>query len=113
MNGVLTHKELEKLRKLKKEKAPEPVAEIKPVAEPEPVLPKIEVSQENFFLFHPDNPRNSNYLNQVHKVEIGGILLDIPIVNGVLKTDNVEAKNKLIQSGFVLMYSRPKGEDNE
>ena len=108
MNGVLTHKEL---RMLQKNKAKEPVKKDVPekvvVVEtpPEP----LDNTSEKHFLFHPDNPKNSSeYRNGVHYVRVNGVELALPLVNGVLETDSVLAKNQLIKQGFVFMYSKPK-----
>jgi len=111
MNGVLTHKELKALQKSKGKGAPKDEPKVRPA---EPSAPTEVVSQEEHYLFHPDNPRQSSgYKEGKHILEIDGKKLSVPILGGVLRTDSVLAKNMLIQQGFVYMYTRPKGVDNE
>ena len=111
MNGVLTHKELKDLQKNKKAEAPKEELKAQPM---EPSAPEEIVSQEEHYLFHPDNPRQSScYKDGSHILDIAGKSLSIPVSGGVLKTDSAEARDKLIQQGFVFMYTRPKGVDNE
>lgn len=111
MNGVLTHKELKDLQKSKTKDIPKDEPKARPM---EPSEPAEVVSQEEHYLFHPDNPKQSScYKDGVHYLDIDGKKLSIPVSWGVLKTDSAEARAKLIQQGFVFMYTRPKGADNE
>ena len=114
MNGVLTDKELRTLLKNKKDRAEEVPREVSieaPVTEPPPT--PSEVSQEEHFLFHPDNPSHSSgYKEGSFLVTVAGRSLSLPLSGGVVRTSSALAKNELIKQGFVYMYARPIGVDN-
>jgi len=110
VNGVLTQKELQSLLKNKRTKAEEPSKEKLPTSLEAPPLETPEVSTEEFFLFHPDNPASSSsYINMKYATKVTGRTVILSVVNGVIRTDNLATRNELIRQGFVLMYSRPKG----
>lgn len=110
MNGVLTQKELQALLKNKRNRAEEPSKEKLPTSLDAPPPEPPEVSMEEFFLFHPDNPASSSsYLNTKYVTKVTGRTVTLSVVNGVIRTDNLAIRNELIKQGFVLMYSRPKG----
>ena len=110
MNGVLTQKELKILRKAKDKERVEEVASVDsslPVA-PEPA-PVEAVSEENHFLFHPDNPSHSSgYITQEYTITVMGKRKVLSVTNGVLCTDSLSIKSELEKQGFVYMYSKPK-----
>lgn len=106
MNGVVTQKELKALLKDREKVQVESVTEIVPDIQPEP---EVQISTEEHFLFHPDNPRDrSGYKSGVHIVRLDGVETKVPISDGTLITDRVDIKNELIKQGFVFMYTKPK-----
>jgi hypothetical protein len=115
MNGVLTDKELRTHLKNKKDRAEELPKEVS-VESPIQGTPSAspEVSNEDHFLFHPDNPKHSSgYKEGSFLVTVEGRSLALSISGGVIRTNNVLAKNELIRQGFVFMCTRPIGVDNE
>lgn len=68
---------------------------------PPPVAPK----RVEYLFFHPDNSETKR-LNGKYVVEYDGKIIDVPIVEGVLKTDNEAIKNILISKGMIFTHER-------
>jgi len=62
-------------------------------------------SEMEYFLFHPDNIEN-NRMNGKFMIECKSKIIEIPIIDGVLKTTDEEIKNALMSKGMIYMFSK-------
>jgi Ca2+-binding EF-hand superfamily protein len=71
------------------------------------LIPQIEAKKEIHYLMHPDksNSLGTSYTGP-YMIEFGGQEFKLKIVDGIISTNNVDLKAKLMMQGFVFMYSR-------
>jgi hypothetical protein len=104
MKGIFTYKEFEQFRETEKIKGDKPLPEKRERPLEEAPLP-FQIFDEEYFFFHPDNSINPNYYKEgIFKVEVMGKIVELPIVNGVLKTDNLQIRDILLKQKFIFMY---------
>jgi hypothetical protein len=68
---------------------------------PPPIAPK----RVEYLFFHPDNSE-THRVNGKYVVEHEGKIIDVPIIAGVLKTENEAVKNILISKGMIFTHER-------
>jgi hypothetical protein len=101
MPKILSYDEYESLTTSKRavEKTEESVFQNFP-APPTAALKRVE-----YLFFHPDNSE-THRVNGKYIVEHDGKIIDVPIIAGILKTDNEAVKNILISKGMIFTHER-------
>jgi hypothetical protein len=81
--------------------APESPQEILPPAPAKPIIKR----QIEYLFFHPDNS-DGYKISGKFLVEYKEKIIEIPIENGILKTDNEDIKNILISKGMIFTHEK-------
>jgi len=101
MNKVLTWEEYEAMSKDR----PQPIEKTeKKIEQEKPVA--IQDSRNEYVLMYPDNPINSPHNGEYI---VGGVTLEI--INGVVVTDKKSISDKLVNQGFLFLYTKEKEDE--
>jgi hypothetical protein len=103
MSKVLTWEEYEALDK---DRLVQPISHIEEKVQEE-VIPIPAQTSTEYYLMFPDNPID-NYHNGIYHIDQDNTL---EIVNGIVVTESLEIKDKLVKQGFLFLQQKVKEEE--
>jgi len=104
MPRILTHSEFENLSKSKPFHGEPAPSDNTPAPLP---LKKAKSNEPNkeFYFMHPDNSVNYK-ISGKFTIEVNGKMIEIPIIEGILKTTDEKVKNELITKGMIFTHEK-------
>ena len=106
MPRILTHSEFENLSKnvsSNRESVAPPTQ--KPTPSPIKNGKRYNVPIKEFYFMHPDNSENYKISGEFI-IDVNGKMIEIPIIEGILKTTDEKVKNALISKGIIFTHEK-------
>jgi hypothetical protein len=75
------------------------------IRKPAPALQPVKKEHIEYYFLHPDNSSQSR-INGEFKIEYHKKIITFEIIDGILKTDNIEYKMGLEKAGLIFLHQK-------